>query len=318
MAEPAHPRATAIRSQLVLEVASQMVLDRAFQVNQADVQLRAVGDASPELTLASRAGQSVYDQVAGGRLVMGFANPSAMLTLAARGIEPFERPLPLRVVTVLPSADQLVFAVRGDVDIGCLEDMAERRIPLRISVRGDRDHAVHAILAHVLRACGFSYTDVAAWGGQIRFDPGMPATPQRMGAAEAGTVDAIFDEGAKSWVARAIAAGMRIVGLREDTIRRLEQTGLRRAFLTAEQYPGLSDDVATVDFSGWPLYVRADESSDVVRRICAALEARKALIAWQGTGPLPLDEMCADGPATPLDVPLHAAAAAFWRERGYC
>jgi TRAP-type uncharacterized transport system substrate-binding protein len=131
-------------------------------------------------------------------------------------------------------------------------------------------------------------------------------------------LDAVFDEGAQSWVARAVAAGMRIVGLREGTIRRLEQTGLRRGILSARQYPGLPGDVTTIDFSGWPLYVRADESADFVRRICAALEARKALIAWQGAGPLPLDAMCVDGPATPLDVPLHAAAAAFWHERGYC
>jgi hypothetical protein len=315
---PAHPRATAIRSMLVLEVASQIMLDRAYPAHQADVQLRAVSDADPVLTMASRAGQSVFAQVADGRLAMGFANPSAMLTMAVRGIEPFARPLPLRAVTVLPSADQLVFAIRGDLNVSCLEEVAERRIPLRISVRGDRDHAVHAVLAHVLRACGFSYADVASWGGQVRFDPGMPSTPQRMGAAEAGSVDAVFDEGAQSWIGRAVAAGMRVAGLREETIASLEQTGLRRAVLTGEQCPALATDVPTIDFSGWPLYVRADASADIVRRVCAALEARKGSIAWHGAGPLPLHAMCADGPATPLDVPLHDTAAAFWHERGYC
>jgi hypothetical protein len=317
MAEPAHPRATAIRSMLVLEMASQMMLDRGFPANQADVQLRAASDAGPVLTMASRAGQSVYAQVADGRLAMGFANPSAMLTMAVRGVEPFQRPLPLRVVTVLPSADQLVFAIRGDLDVGCLEEVAERRIPLRISVRGDRDHAVHAVLAHVLRACGFCYEDVASWGGEIRFDPGMPSTPQRMGAAEAGTVDAVFDEGAQSWISRAVGAGMRIAALREETIASLEPTGLRRAVLNGEHCAALTADVPTIDFSGWPLYVRADAPADIVRRVCAAIEARRESIAWHGAGPLPLHTMCADGPATPLDVPLHDAAAAFWRERGY-
>ena len=40
-------------------------------------------------------------------------------------------------------------------------------------------------------------------------------------------------------------------------------------------------------------------------------------IPWEGVGPLPLDRMSVDTREGPLDVPLHPAAEAYWRERGY-
>lgn len=318
MAEPRRePRATAIRSQLVLEVVSEIVIDRQFRSNQADVALRSVSDAQPDVVLASRAGRSVYEQVASRRIDMGIANPSSMLTLAVRGQAPFERPLPLRVLTSLPSTDQLILAVTGSAGIATVEELVERRPALRVSLRGDRDHAVHAVTANVLAACCTSYDDLRAWGGEVRYDACMPSDDRRIGAAERGEVDAVFDEAARSWCGRAVAGGMRILSIGEATMAKLEVVGLRRAVLTEEQYPGLAQPVTTIDFSGWPLYVHEDASDDLVRRVCAALVARRGSIAWQGEGPLPLETMCLDGPANPVDVPLHSAAAEYWAEIGY-
>jgi len=72
-----------------------------------------------------------------------------------------------------------------------------------------------------------------------------------------------------------------------------------------------------LDFSGWPAFVRVGADDELMRRICAGLEARRDAIPWEGTGPLPLDIMCQDTQEAPLDVPLHPAAEAFWQERGY-
>jgi TRAP-type uncharacterized transport system substrate-binding protein len=51
--------------------------------------------------------------------------------------------------------------------------------------------------------------------------------------------------------------------------------------------------------------------------MCSALEARRASIPWEGEGPLALDQMCIDSVEAPLPAPLHPAAKAFWRSRGY-
>ena len=61
------------------------------------------------------------------------------------------------------------------------------------------------------------------------------------------------------------------------------------------------------------MYVRDDAPDDLVTRICAALEARKGTLAWDGAGPLPLERMCTNAPDAPFDVPLHRAAERFWR-----
>jgi TRAP-type uncharacterized transport system substrate-binding protein len=82
-------------------------------------------------------------------------------------------------------------------------------------------------------------------------------------------------------------------------------------------FPGLPNDLLTFDFSGWPIFVRTDLPDALVSRICAALDARKHLIGWDGEGPLPVERMCRDADDTPQQVPLHPAAERFWRERGY-
>jgi len=80
----------------------------------------------------------------------------------------------------------------------------------------------------------------------------------------------------------------------------------------------LPADVLTIDFSGWPIFVHAELPEKRVTQICAALEARKHLIPWQGDGPLPVERMCRDSPESPVNVPFHPAAQAFWQERGIC
>jgi TRAP-type uncharacterized transport system substrate-binding protein len=79
----------------------------------------------------------------------------------------------------------------------------------------------------------------------------------------------------------------------------------------------LSDDVPTLDFSGFAVYTHARVPDAVITSICVALEARKDRIGWQEPGPLPIDQMCRDTAAGPLMIPLHPAAERFWRERGY-
>src|SRR5437588_657300 len=78
-------------------------------------------------------------------------------------------------------------------------DEAERHYPLRVSLRGQRDHSVHMVTNVVLSTLGISLDDITAWGGEVRYDDGLPYTDARMGAARRGEVDAIFDEAMPSF-----------------------------------------------------------------------------------------------------------------------
>lgn len=322
----ARARPVFTRSSLVLQVAEQLASDDQWPFQQASVHLRPQGGEVEGITLFGSDSPDAISQVARGEVQFAITNPAAAVTLAVRGTGPFKEPIPIRAIAVIPSGDWYAFAISERTGLTSLAEIRERRYPLRISVRGQRDHGTHLLEHEVLRVLGFSFEDIVAWGGQVRYDPGLPhgmATSgadlrtSRLDLAARGDIDAIFDEGVKNWVEKAVGLGMRIIGLEPSLIETLERMGFRGSVLPRARFPGLPSDVPTLDFSGWPLFTLDTTSDAVVTAFCAALEARKERIAWPGDGPLPLDRMCKDSPETPLDILLHPAAERFWRAQGY-
>lgn len=308
----ANPAVT--RSRLVLEMAYEMIADRSWLPKQARISLRQPGGHLPwEVTLFGSDAPTSISEVASGEVQVAIVNPAVVLAMAQRGVGAFAEPVPLRIITVIPSYDQFVFAVAERTGITSLHEIREQRYPLRFSMRDRPDHSGYMLAKEVLAAAGFSFEDIVAWGGEIRHHGFPPDVP----AVERGEVDAIFDEAADIWVPAALEAGMRALTLDDSLLTALERLGLRRNALTRAEYPRLPADVPTLDFSGWPVYTRADLPHEMVRACCAALDASKDRVPWQGEGPLPIARMCIDAPDTPLTVPLHPAAEQFWHERGY-
>jgi TRAP-type uncharacterized transport system substrate-binding protein len=306
-----------IRSRLILEVASEMVDQTEWPNRQARVSLRPQGADKWVVNMIASDGPAALEQVARGEMQLAISNPAMYLALALRGTGPYKVPIALRAIAVIPSPDQLAFAVTEKIGVKSLHDIRERRLPLRVSMRGQRDHALHPVVNEVLAAAGFSLDDIVAWGGQVRYDDGLPMKDNRFGAMRRGEVDMIVDEAVRSWANAALDAGMRILPLDEAMLSKLEDLGLRRAAMPVSRYPKLGSDLPTLDFSGFAVYTHADVEDAVVTSICAALEARKERIGWQEPGPLPLERMCRDSLDGPLVVPLHPAAEKFWRGRGY-
>jgi hypothetical protein len=306
-----------IRSRLVLEIASEMVDQPSWPHRQAQVRLWPQGADEWAVNMIASDGPAAIEQVARGAMQLAISNPAGFLALAVRGTGPFTAPIALRAITVIPSPDQLAFAVTGQTGLKSLHEIRERRYPLRVSLRGQRDHALHPIVNEVLKAAGFSLDDIVSWGGQIRYDDGLPKNDNRLGAVARGEVDMVIDEAVRGWINGAAGDGMRALPLDEAMLAKLESIGFRRAVISKSRYPNLEADVPTLDFSGFAVYTHASVSDEVVRAMCAALEARKERIGWQEPGPLPLDKMCRDTAAAPLTIPLHPAAEKFWRERGY-
>jgi NMT1-like family len=306
-----------IRSRLVLEVASELVDQRSWPYRQARIGLREQGSDSWSVTLFGSDGPAAIDEVARGEVQVAIINPAGLLPLAVKGSGPFKTPIALRAITVIPSPDQLAFAVSEKTGLQSLREVRERRYPLRVSMRGQMDHSLHVVVDEVLSAAGFSLADIVSWGGQVRYDAGLPNKPNRLGAAQRGEVDMIIDEAVRSWVDDAAGSGFRVLPLDETMLAHLEDIGFRRAVIPKARYPKLPADVPSLDFSGFTVYTHANVADMIVTSICAALEARKDVIAWQEPGPLPLDRMCRDTPDGPLNIPLHPAAERFWRERGY-
>ena len=301
------------RSRLVLEVASELVGDPAWSSKQVRVAMRPQGAANPwsPWLYASDAPDGIAE-VARGETQLAIVNPAEPLAMAIRGKGPFTEPIPLRIITVIPSRDQFAFVVAERTGIRSLAELRDRRYPLRVMMRDQTEHSNYLAVHTVLSALGFSLGDIVSWGGSITRHP----LPPDVGAVERGEVDAFFEEGVGSWLDRAVDAGMRALSLDEPLLTELEGLGLRRATFTRATHPSLQG-VQTLDFSGWPVFTHADTPDAVVEAFCRALVARADRIPWQGDGPLPIHRMCLDAPDTPLTAPLHPAAERFWRACGY-
>ncbi len=310
------------RSRLVLEIASEMVGGKAMQSNpkylQAKAALRSAGTRGRTVSLSGTSTAEGIWAVARREVDLSIINPACVLSVAARGASIFKTPIPLRTVTVIPSFDQFVVAVRHDTGLKSFEEIGTRKPRLRVSMRGMADHTLHHMFDDLAAAAGFSRQDLAAWGGGIRQEGALPHPgTAKFKALLAGEIDAIFDEGAHGWVNEVLDAGIDILPIGETTMKKLEAMGYRRSLLPRADFPRLPCDLLTLDFSGWTVFVHAETEDEIVGDICAALEARKDRIPWDGEGPLPLDEMCRETPATPQVVPLHPAAEHYWRGRGY-
>ena len=312
------------RAGVALEIAKGLALSNDRRFWQAKLQIAGAGGGDAPLALfASDNPEGIYDVIE-RRAAMALVNPSVMLTLAYRGTGPFREPQPVRAIAVAPSYDLFAFVVTPDTGLTSLEDVREKRFPLRISLRGQRSHSIHSVLDCVLAAAGFSVKELESWGGSIHYEPGFDSptksgfdSPARIEMAKDGTINAIFDEAICRWLNEALEIGMRALPLGEQTVRNLEAMGFRANRLEKAEYPLLDADVETIDFSGFAIFVRADAPDALVTGICAGLDLRRADIPWEGAGPLPIAHMVRDTPDGPRDVPLHPAAERYWHERGY-
>jgi TRAP-type uncharacterized transport system substrate-binding protein len=256
-----------------------------------------------------------------GKISVAWINPSASVTLAYRGTGPLRGRIALRAIAVFPSWDAMGFAVHASTGITSLEQIKKDRIPLRLSTGpvGKRDlleSPVTFMVSAALKAAGFGVADIVKWGGKVQA-VSRPSHPDRRDGIEKGTVNAVFDEGIKSWGQTVLDHGFRYLPIEGAVLKKLKALGYRAGVVPKSQFKGLGADVPTIDFSGWPMVVRDDMPDDVAYALCEAIELRREAIPTDNFRPLDLADLCANNEEAPCDVPLHPGARKFYRERGY-
>jgi TRAP-type uncharacterized transport system substrate-binding protein len=259
--------------------------------------------------------------VADGKISVAWVNPSVLLTMAHRGKGPFRKRLPLRTLGVFPSYDVMGFAVHESTGLTSLEQIKQKRFPLKLSTRlitqvALRENSTMFTVAAVMRAAGFTFADLRKWGGKVHL-ASRPSDPARRASIERGAVNAIFDEGIKSWARTALENGFRFLPLEGAVLKSMVAMGYRPTIMAKSRFPGMAEDVTTIDFSGWPMIVRADMPDEVAYAICEAIEQRKDVFPTDNYKPLEMAQLCANDEEAPFDVPLHKAAARFYRDKGY-
>ena len=259
--------------------------------------------------------------VAEGKFSLAWVNPSVLLTMAYRGKGPFRKRLPLRTLAVFPSYDVMGFAVHESTGITSLSQIKKERFPLKLSTRlvtpsALRENSTMFTVAAVMRAAGFTFAELRKWGGKIHL-ASRPSDPARRASIEKGTVNAIFDEGIKSWARTALENGFRFLPVEGAVLKNLVAMGYRPTVMSKSRFPGMAEDITTIDFSGWPMIVRADMPDEAAYAICEAIEKRKEVIPTDNYKPLEIAQLFANDEEAPYDVPLHPGAERFYREKGY-
>ena len=259
--------------------------------------------------------------VADGKYTLAWVNPTAAATLAYRGTGPFKKKLPLRVIATFPSYDVMGFAVHKSAGITSFSQIAKERLPLRLSTNVTSQEMIAAsptmfTVIAVMKAAGFTLADLKKWGGRVISVP-RPSHPNRRDAIQNGTVNAVFDEGIKSWGQTAIDNGFIYLPIEGQVLRHLAVMGYQTSVVPKSRFKGMTGDVPTVDFSGWPMVVHVDLPDDVAYALCEAIEKRRKLIPTDNFKPIDMRQLCANDEEAPLNVPLHPGARRFYRERGY-
>ncbi|MGK5531018.1 TAXI family TRAP transporter solute-binding subunit [Streptomyces sp. URMC 129] len=259
--------------------------------------------------------------VADGWYDMAITTPAWNLTMAREGRGPYAEPLPLRALAVFPHDDRLAFAVRRETGVESLRDIAERKLPLRLSVPPrEQGHPVTWVLDEILARYGFLPEDVEGWGGAVLRDRprnqnapgGVPVDP---------TFDAVFDEAVMTMRWRRITTeyAMRFLPLDPDVLAHCAALGMPPGVLERGRLRGIDADVPTIDFSGWVLYCAESMPDELAYLTVRAIEEQRETISGRFTGPTPAMTSPLDmrRAAADVPVPLHPGAEAYYREAGH-
>ena len=165
------------RSKLMLEIAAELVGAPEWNDRQVTIHFREQGAPSWRLCFFASDAPNAVDAVATGDADFAICNPGGVLAMALHGAAPFKEPLPLRAITVLPQFDLWGIAVGKDTASTSISDIREKRYPLRISLRGQRDHSVHLITDQILAAMGSALATSRSGEASCDTRPACPVRP---------------------------------------------------------------------------------------------------------------------------------------------
>jgi TRAP transporter TAXI family solute receptor len=259
-------------------------------------------------------------EVGARRVDIAYVNPAALVTMAYRGKGYYKQKLPLRVLACFPSWDRIALVISKDLRVRSLSDIAERKIPLRVSTRmSGVNNGTYYTISTILSLYGLSFDKIKRWGGKVQ-ECGTPFAPERMKALAKRSISAVFDEGISTpggWLDQALDNGYEIIPIGSAIVKKLEGMGYTRTTLPRSRYPRLKEDMPTIDYSGWALVTHRWLPDNIAYAAIQTIDEKQGLIPVDDDQPLNMRELCHSTEKCPLQIPLHPGAAKYYREKGY-
>ncbi|MDT2020178.1 TAXI family TRAP transporter solute-binding subunit [Methylocella sp. CPCC 101449] len=269
-------------------------------------------------------GLEAMQAVQDGDAQMCICTPVGLVPAALTGKDMFrDRALPdLRALATLPQNDRFVLAIAPDFGVSTFAELRAKKPPLRIATSiDDGTNFIGFTARRYMEAHGISEDMLNSWGGSY---VNTVRPEQSLFLMRDGAVDAVLQEAvlAPWWAEMIRKRGAIALPAEDQALTALEQTyGLHRNSLPAGFWETLSTDLPTLDFSDFVVLVRNDLPDDVAYLLTWCLcETRQVL--EQQYRHLPQDRSPVSYPLVPKDmartpIPLHPAAARFYREAGH-
>lgn len=217
----------------------------------------------------------------------------------------------LRAVGVVNTISALQFIIDKKTGITSIEQIREKKYPLRVAV--NRAGSVMDVAADALfRAYGFTYKDIESWGGKVMKIPG----PETMSLWDAGQADAII-EIAQYPTSRFVELSQKhdliLLPIAPDKVETLvSELGMTPLAIEKGSYSFVPDDCLTIN-TPVVLMTSADVPDELVENVCKAMVAH---LDYLRSVHVNLSNLTPEIIATNTLIPLHPAAEAYFKKIG--
>jgi TRAP transporter TAXI family solute receptor len=214
----------------------------------------------------------------------------------------------LRLIARIESPSYLMIAVVKSSGITDLRQIREKKMPVRIMVGPGA-----AMLEPILEYYGIKKHDITDWGGTFLAGNALVKNPNFDLMLGTGVLSN-YPEG-NMWYEMSQKKDLIFLQIPEDLRQKLAKENSGELVTLPFRYLRGQDDEPhpTVGFSGLFVYGRDDLPDQFVHDVAQSLDEKRSLIKWANQ-PFSYD------PNTVWQgkgVPLHPAAAQYYRERGY-
>ena len=276
---------------------------------------KEINNLDPQLTITLLPGSDMSNPIRLQNNEVEIAAETIALGVAAhKGVAPFKKPVTnVASIANLRTSARMNIVVRADSGITSIEQIRERKIPLRLA-HGPRGSASEVVGRWVLGEYGIDFKDITKWGGKLyanNFD-------DVANMLKDGQVDMLFWGGpGEAWFLTEMATSteLRWLPVSDEVVARLgEKYLMTPARFEKGLYRGMiREDIQSAGTAA-EIMVRANMSDDLVYKITKALcEGRDSIAMANPTWDTFIPEKAFEG----ISYPLHPGAAKYYRERGW-